>query len=291
MSPAGDSPEPRPLRRGARPLPDYTVLAHLHRGQDVDVYDVWSEERWCRCALKLLRTDRLADIGARAALLREARLLARLSHPHIVRAYEVIQRPRPAVVLETLQGATLEHLIVGQGRLATTDLVWLGTHLCAALRYLHRHGYLHLDLKASNIVSHHGLAKLLDLNIARPPGSGRAGEGTRHYMAPEQARGGTLSPATDVWGLGAVLFEAATGRLAFEFTSDGPRYPQLERRADSIRRHRRLPSRLAELIDGCLEPQADQRPSVEALWQSFRELAHPTGRSRALTATRAPRPG
>jgi serine/threonine protein kinase len=279
------------LRRGAPPLPGYTVLGHLHRGQDVDVYDVWSEERWCRCALKLLRSDRLADAGARAALLREAHLLARLSHPHIVRAYEVIDRPRAAVVLETLQGATLEHLIASQGRLATADLVWLGTHLCSALRYLHRHGYLHLDLKASNIVSHAGLAKLLDLNIARPPGPGRPGEGTRHYMAPEQARGGTLSPATDVWGLGAVLFEAATGRLAFEFTSHGPKYPQVEGRAGSIRRHRRLPSRLADLIDGCLAPEPDQRPSVEALWHSFQELARPTGPSQALTAPGAPRSG
>ena len=86
--------------------------------------------------------------------------------------------------------------------------------------------------------------------------------GTRQYMAPEQVRGGILSEATDVWGIGAVLFEAATGRRPFEAER---RYQQLERRADSVRSHRRVPAAFAKAVDSCLEPAPTQRPTVDEL--------------------------
>jgi eukaryotic-like serine/threonine-protein kinase len=124
--------------------------------------------------------------------------------------------PRPVVILETLTGATLAYLIdTAPRRLAISDIVHLGFHLCSALHYLHRHAVLHLDLKPSNIVSESRLAKIIDLSIARPPGRGRAGAGTTQYMAPEQVTGDYLGLATDVWGVGAVLWEAATGEEPF----------------------------------------------------------------------------
>ena len=238
------------------------------------MYDVWSHERDCRCTLKLLRDDRLDHRPARRALMREGRLLQRLSHPHIVRLYEIIREPRPALVLETLPGATLEHL-VARGRLSVHDLVRLGMHLCSALGHLHAHGYVHRDMKTSNVIANNGLAKVLDLSIACPPGRGHAGVGTRQYLAPEQARGDWLDPRTDVWGLGVVLFEAATGRMPFEFRHDGPRYPQLEARAPSVRAVRRLPSRLGQAIDACLEPRACSRPAIEDLKGIFTSMAYP----------------
>jgi serine/threonine protein kinase len=254
-------PHHQPLRRGARALPGYYVLNLLHRGSDSDVYDVWSDERAARCTLKLLRVERLNDTGARAALLREGRLLRRIDHPHIVRAYAVIGGLRPAVVLETLSGATLEHAIQRRP-LATADLVWLAVHTTSAVSYLHRLGYLHLDLKASNITLDCGIARVLDLNIARRPGPGRPGVGTRHYLSPEQARGGPLTWAADVWGLGMVWYEAACGRLPFEFLHDGPEFPQLLGRAAPIRTVRRLTPRFGEIIDACLEPEPASRPTT-----------------------------
>src|SRR5262245_33477547 len=76
------------LAEGDRLTPGYMVVAHLHRGDALDVYEVWSAERECRCVAKVLRPDRLEHPGDRQRVLREGRLLQRLTHPHIVRAYE-----------------------------------------------------------------------------------------------------------------------------------------------------------------------------------------------------------
>lgn len=249
----------------------YRVIAPLHRGYDLDIYDVWSEERGCRCVAKVLRPDRAQDRRARAGLLREGRLLLRLTHPHIVRAYELITEPQTVLILETLSGVTLAHLIAGgKRRLPWRDLAYLGIHLCSAIGYLHRHGYLHLDLKPSNVVCEHGLAKVLDLSIARRPGRGPRGVGTPHYMAPEQVRGGDLSTATDVWGIGAVLFEAATGEPPFG--DQGTTHEQRLRRAMPVRDKRRVPVRVAERIDRCLDPDPARRPAVWQLGEALRVL-------------------
>ena len=83
------------------------------------------------------------------------------------------------------------------------DVAHLGLQLGSALAYLHRERRLHLDLKPSNVIAEAGRAKLIDLSLARPPGPAADGIGTWLYMSPEQARGGVLGPAADVWGLGA----------------------------------------------------------------------------------------
>ncbi|GGU95950.1 hypothetical protein GCM10010211_73850 [Streptomyces albospinus] len=121
------------------------------------------------------------------------------------------------MVLETLTGETLSHLIDRRRRrLAANDLAVLGLHMCSALHYLHGNGLLHVNLKPSNIVVGCRRAKLLDLSIARPPGPAPPGIGTFCHLAPEQARGGMLRPAADVWGIGITLYEAATGDVPFD---------------------------------------------------------------------------
>jgi serine/threonine protein kinase len=264
---------PPPLEAGEVIAPGYEVITHLHRSNNFDVYDAWSEERACRCIAKTPIPDLLEDKSLARGLFREGRLLAKLTHPHIVRAYETLKEPQPTLILETLTGATLAYLIeTRQRRLHLAAIVHLGLHLCSAIHYLHRHGILHLDLKPSNIVSERGLAKLLDLSIARPPGRGEKDAGTRNYMAPEQARGGYFSPATDVWGIGAVLFEAATGELPFDAYEDEFRYDQLERRADSVRAYRRVPAAFDDLVHSCLEPDPALRPTVDGVAESLRAL-------------------
>ena len=264
---------PPPLKAGEVIAPGYEVIAHLHRSNYFDVYDAWSEERACRCIAKTPIPDLLEDKSLARGLFREGRLLAKLTHPHIVRAYETLKEPQPTLILETLTGATLAYLIeTRQRRLPLTAIVNLGLHLCSAIHYLHRHGILHLDLKPSNIVSERGLAKLLDLSIARPPGRGQKGMGTLEYMAPEQARGGILCAPADVWGIGAVLFETATGEVPFEAYEDESSYDQLERRAESVGLYRRVPAAFDDLVHSCLEPDPALRPSVDGVAESLRAL-------------------
>jgi serine/threonine protein kinase len=265
---------PPTLQEGDPLAPGYRVIAHLARGKALDVYDVWSEERFALCVAKALRPDRLDDAGARRRLRREGRTILALTHPHIVRGYELIERPAPMLILEALSGATLDYILDTRKRpLPARELVFLGLQLCSAVRYLHAHAMLHLDLKPSNVISEDGLVKLIDLSVARPPGRARPGVGTRQYLSPEQARGGRLNEAADVWGIGAVLFAAATGRRPFYGLDQETRYPQLDTRAQPVGTFRRLPKALAQVIDDSLEPAPQDRPSPAELFDRLDALA------------------
>ena len=292
-----------PHSPGAEPAPGYEVIEHLSRGRRLDVYDAWSRERGCRCILKTIRPERSGEVRARELLLEEGSLLERLTHPHLVRAYETLLEPIPAIVMETLSGETLGHMI-DSGREATVaDLGQLALQLGSVIRYLHANGVLHLDLKPSNIVAEAGRAKLIDLSVARAPGPAPAGVGTPDYMAPEQARGEELGSAADVWGVGVVLFEAATGQPAFELEgtagsasrteaneswseggNDDPGdlgtgpdpdelYAQLEARAERLGGRPEIAPPLAELVDDCLEPEPARRPTVAGLLTRAERLA------------------
>ena len=263
------------VRRGERLASGYEVIAHLRRGRDLDVYDVWSEERDCRCVAKVPRPDKRSSRSTRRRLRNEGRLLLSLAHPHIVRAYELIERPDPVLVLETIDGETVDHLVGRRSRrLPAVDIAYLGMHLCSAVQFLHRNGIIHLDLKPSNVISDFGQAKLIDLSIARAPQRVQAGIGTRRYMAPEQLIGGEIGPATDVWGIGAVLFEAASGAPPFGETGvqslngSGPSSVP-----PSVRGHRRLHGDLAEAIESCLAWDADARPPVSELSRKLDRFA------------------
>jgi eukaryotic-like serine/threonine-protein kinase len=267
---AGAGRRPIPvLAPGSSIRPGLEVIAHLRRGNDLDVYDAWDVERDCRCVAKVLRPDRARRPRSRRRLRLEGQRLLGIAHPHIVRAYELIERPDPVLVLETLDGQTLEHMVATRSRrLATGDVAYLGLHLCSAVQYLHRRGILHLDLKPSNVICDRGQAKLIDLSVARPPGRVPAGVGTRQYLAPEQARGGELGPPTDVWGIGEVLFEALTGCRPFPdgvgVDANGRRHvaPPVPRIAGHARR---LPPALRRGIEACLDPDPPARPGVTEL--------------------------
>jgi len=197
--------------------PGYTVIEHVSRNQALDVYDVWDDGRYCRCVAKTLRPDRLGEKRATARLRLEGELLARFAHPHLVRAYETLETPQTVVVLETLSGETLAaHIEQRASRMPAAELALLGLQVGSAVRYMHGQGYLHIDLKPSNIILDLGVAKVLDLSLARPPGPLRPGVGTRCYLAPEQARGEEATPAADVYALGVVIYQLLTGRLPWE---------------------------------------------------------------------------
>jgi serine/threonine protein kinase len=179
-----------------------------------------------------------------------------------------------ALVLETLPGETLSHLLARRRRrrLAARDVAQLGAQLASALAYVHRSGFVHLDVKPSNVVCHGGLVKLLDFGLARRPGPVGRGVGTASYLAPEQARGGRVGAAADVFALGVVLYEAATGRCPFSARRRATDTPP------PVATRRRLPVALARTIDACLERDPERRPAAGELLQVLGALAAPRPR-------------
>ncbi len=255
-----------PLAPGTEIVPGHRVVGLLTHGRRIDTYDAYSEERDVRCVVKILRVDRRHEPRVREAVLLEGRLLTELKHPHLVRGYEVFSEPAPAIVLETLTGATLAALL-DDGPLSVPDTALLGLQLGSVLGYLHRKGWLHLDVKPANVVVEQGRATLIDLSLVGAPGSGPPGAGTRGYLAPEQALGENLSAATDVWGLGVTLVEALTGEMPHgdEATWDSRRRLRLLHRRvpKPLRPLDGLPASYDELLRGCLERDPADRPTLE----------------------------
>ncbi len=268
------------VRPGSALAPGYVVVAHLQRGRRLDVYEVWSEERYCRCIAKTLRPDRADDRRGLAQLRLEGRLLSRLAHPHLVRAYETTtttEQPRPAVILESVAGRTLDEVIAEQARLPPRDVTQLGWQLCSVLHYLHESGWLHLDVKPSNVIASERGAMLIDLSLAVRVGR-RSSGGTFDYRSPEQARRVPLTEAADVWGLGGTMYAVLSGvapyeEWAYDFEDDRPRYPQLDSRPLPLAQRGRFPRRLRDLVDACLELDPAARPTileVAAALEAFR---------------------
>jgi serine/threonine protein kinase len=250
-----------PLLEGTPLAPGYVVETHLSRNQVLDVYEVWSAERDCLCVAKVLRPDCRTHARRRERLEREGRLLLELAHPHLVRAYEMLREPELAVVLETLTGERLDALIAsGERRLPAVDVAELGVQLCSVVGYLHRQGWLHLDLKPTNVIVDGGIVKLFDLSLVRRPGPGRPRYGTAGYLSPEQVRGEAFSEATDAFGLACVLFAAATRRSPGAGRKEGAPLPP-----PPVRTLRRLPASLADAIDAGLSEDPASRPTVRDL--------------------------
>lgn len=238
--------------------PGYTPVELLSHGLRLDTWDAWSEERRCRCIVKVVRPDRVDEEHVREAALTEGRILLGLTHPHVVRCYEVVAEPAPAVVLETLTGRTLD-AVIDERPLHPDDTVELGLQLSSALAHLHDRGWLHLDVKPENVVVQAGRAVLIDLSLARRPGPGEPGAGTVEYLAPEQHSAADLGPATDIWGLGQTLVESLTRDLAAPGWPPGS--PAMPRVGPAFRK-RRLDPAYRSLLAACLAPEPADRPTL-----------------------------
>lgn len=201
-----------------------SVVRPLGGGSRYEVYLVWDERMFVLAVAKILRPDQTDDERARRELRREAELLAHLQHPVLVRGFgAVVDGPFPHILLEHLEGWTLRRLIKRECALPLEQSLPLALHVAASLHYLAASGVVHLDVKPSNIVM--GVPpRLIDLSIARSLESAaglRVPIGTDAYMAPEQCApesqtwSGQIGPPADVWGLGATLYHAVTGRLPF----------------------------------------------------------------------------
>lgn len=216
------------LQPGHR-LGPYVVVEHLDSGGMGDVYRAHDARLTRDVAVKVLRRL-LLDERARSRFQQEARAVAALSHPNVVAVFDVGEDAgQPYLVTELLEGEPLGRRL-SRGRLPAGQALSLAALIADGLAAAHRLGLVHRDVKPANVfLLADGRLKILDFGLARsPPADGGRSDpgltapglivGTPAYLAPEVARGGAATPASDLFALGAILFELLTGQRAF----DGP---------------------------------------------------------------------
>lgn len=273
-----NAPLPEP-QAGTR-IDDFTVAYLISRGMNADLFAVWHHKLHAPFVCKRLRAADEQDAKWHTLLIEEGATLAALNHPGIVRLIAQETRARlPYLLLEHVGTETLRDVLLRERRLKTDRAVRIVQHVCGALAYAHQRGFIHRDLKPSNIILREGRPVLLDFGIAwkwqsaeRPVDR----SGTPQYLAPEQIMREPLTPATDVYGIGVLLFELLTGKRPFRAGDERhdasvpleKRYPQLVEAPLTLRSAgRRAPPALAAIVNRCLSEDARDR------YQSLAELA------------------
>jgi eukaryotic-like serine/threonine-protein kinase len=199
----------------------YRVLRKLGTGGMANVYLAEDEELGRRVAIKVLDERHASDEQFVERFRREAKSAAALSHPNIVSIYDRGEaRGAYYIAMEYLEGRTLKELIARHGPLSIRTAVGYARQILAALRFAHRHGLVHRDIKPHNVlVDVDGRLKVADFGIARSNASQltEAGSiiGTAQYLSPEQARGAPVDQRSDLYSLGVVLYELLTGVVPF----------------------------------------------------------------------------
>jgi TolB-like protein/tRNA A-37 threonylcarbamoyl transferase component Bud32 len=261
-----------------RQLGTYRVLALLGAGGMSEVYRARDTKLNRDVALKTLPDAFALDADRLARFRREAQVVAALNHPHIVTIFSIEEQDDVSfITMELIEGSTLDQEIA-EGGLALARFFDIAVALAEALTAAHRKHIIHRDLKPANvIVADDGTVKVLDFGLARTVAPGISGVsdtvtsmgltadgaivGTMPYMSPEQIEAKPLDPRTDLFSLGIVLYELATGerpfrgdspaRLMSSILKDHP-VPVAERRAD-------LPGGVCRLIGQCLEKHERDR--------------------------------
>ena len=271
--------EDAPEKKGPAkpPLPDlggaYALGPEIGVGGMGLVYEAFDKALQRPVAVKVLRPEMLRDPGARERFLEEARTVAGLHHPAIVDIHAIVDtKAGLCLVFERIEGRTLEDILAKRGRLPLSEARALLRPVCHGLEFAHRHGVVHRDLKPGNVmVTSSGQIKLMDFGISRHDSRGCSAltpsqratvRGTPHYMAPEQEYG-EVRRESDLFSLGAMLYEMVTGRRPFEapHTLD----EKLARRyAKPSALVPGLPPALDGLVDWALQPDPHERVRTAA---------------------------
>ena len=223
-------------------------------------------------AVKILAGDFAFDPDARAAVLAEAQAVARLSHPNICNVFDYGESLQadghmvPYVVMELLTGPSLADRLE-EGPLAPQEALKVAAEVAAGLAAAHAHGVVHRDVKPGNVILTSSGAKVFDFGIAAiagaPDVAGPDGRilATLSYVAPERLRGGTVLPASDMFGWGVLLFRLLTGKLP---------WPSWATLADRLSAAAPLPvipgipAKIGDLYLSCLAEDPDDRPTAAA---------------------------
>lgn len=256
----------------------YRIEEQIGSGGMASVYRAMDTVLQRSVALKVL--NKQADPALKERFQAEAQAVAQLNHPNIVNVYDVGEMDgEPSIVMEYVRGTNLKRLIEERGPLPLPEVESVARQVGAALSYAHRNGLVHCDVKPHNILlSPDRRAKLVDFGIAQAQVDRRRRRseqvyGTPLYIAPEQAAGQPVSPRTDVYGMGLVLWEALTGMPPERPDPAGPVRLPLERA--------RLPRPLAEIIQKATAADpANRYNSVDELTralQRWRDDAEPAG--------------
>ncbi|PWU24529.1 MAG: serine/threonine protein kinase [Candidatus Rokuibacteriota bacterium] len=195
----------------------YRIEGQLGGGGMAIVYAARDERLGRPVAIKVLADNLAADSEIRRRFLLESRIAASLSHPNIVKIYDSGEDGRPYIVMERVDGCTLGQELRRRGAFPPGEAAAVAAQAAEGLAYAHAAGIVHRDIKPDNLLlDSRGTLKITDFGIAHALESTRLTAtgtvlGTAAYLAPEQARGEAVTPATDVYALGAVLYELLTG--------------------------------------------------------------------------------
>jgi eukaryotic-like serine/threonine-protein kinase len=271
----------------------YRIETRIGEGAMADVFRARDPDIGRVVAIKALKPDYRRDPELCARFLREARAAGALNHPNIATIYDVGEADGvPYIAMELIDGRPLDMVLQAQGRMPFERVLALGAQLADALSWAHAQGVVHRDVKPSNILlsSDGKTAKLLDFGVARIGESDagiadrqmartQAGQmiGTPRYMSPEQALGLPVDPRSDLFSLGAVLYEMVTGKIAFDASGLATLALQIaqEKVAPIERSAADCPPGLRQIIDKLLAKKPDQRfaDGAQLLQALGREIA------------------
>ena len=283
---AGDQPPTRPMTAGPQTLASGRY--HLHRRLGAGgmglVIQATDTRLHREVAIKLLADNLAADETARERFLREARAAAQLTDPHIVQVHDVDEEDgRPYLVMEHVDGPSLGDVLAASGPLDPQEVMDVAADALAGIARAHDHGVLHRDIKPGNFLrAPSGVIKVTDFGVAHAgdgPELTRTGMviGTAPYLAPERAAGEPASVRTDLYALGATLYELLTGQRP-------PAEPATRTGLDV-----EVPAALSHLIDRLLATDPQQRPA--SAQTALALLAGEVPPGGPTPATAAPTPG